>query len=220
MQQKHPSHSDRKEALIMAAAELFVERGYDQTTIEAIIERVGASKGGFYHHFQSKSDVLDAVVEKMTHQWTAYLEQRLAAPGLGAVERLNLFFKTSAQWSRERIWIIDKLLVLYRDENLLIRHKLEQLGVEASLPMLTQIIKQGNAQGVFDAPQPDETARIILLLANSLRALQSRDLARIDQQPELIEQVEQRVALGLQMMERMLAAPAGSIEPVGRELLY
>ena len=46
---------------------LFLEKGYEQTTIQDIVDQLGGlTKGAVYHHFKSKEDILDAMIERMT----------------------------------------------------------------------------------------------------------------------------------------------------------
>jgi AcrR family transcriptional regulator len=56
--------SDARDAILDAAFRLFVERGYDGTSVARILAEVPYSKGAFYHHFASKEAVLDAVVQQ------------------------------------------------------------------------------------------------------------------------------------------------------------
>ena len=45
---------------------LFIEKGYNNTTIQDIIDELGGlTKGAIYHHFSSKQDILDAVIERL-----------------------------------------------------------------------------------------------------------------------------------------------------------
>lgn len=50
---------------------LFIEKGYDNTTIQDIIDELGGlTKGAIYHHFSSKQDILDAVIERLCKNTT------------------------------------------------------------------------------------------------------------------------------------------------------
>lgn len=50
---------------------LFIEKGYDNTTIQDIIDELGGlTKGAIYHHFSSKQDILDAVIERLLQNTT------------------------------------------------------------------------------------------------------------------------------------------------------
>jgi len=51
--------------LVAAATELFAERGYDHTSIEAVLEHAGVSRGSLYHHFPGKQDLFEAVVAEL-----------------------------------------------------------------------------------------------------------------------------------------------------------
>lgn len=50
-----------KGKIISAAWELFYEQGYDDTTVEEIIEKSGTSKGSFYHYFEGKDALLGSL---------------------------------------------------------------------------------------------------------------------------------------------------------------
>lgn len=52
-----------REALIAAATELFVEQGLSQPSLDAICARAGFTRGAFYVHFQTRDDLIAAVVE-------------------------------------------------------------------------------------------------------------------------------------------------------------
>lgn len=51
----------RRASLIAAAGELFVAKGVDATTVDDIAAQAGVAKGTFYHYFQTKADMLDAL---------------------------------------------------------------------------------------------------------------------------------------------------------------
>jgi AcrR family transcriptional regulator len=54
-----------RDRLLTAGRELFGERGYDRTSIEAILERAGVARGALYHHFPTKEALFDAVLERL-----------------------------------------------------------------------------------------------------------------------------------------------------------
>ncbi len=66
-----------RERILAASLELFLERGFDGTTISDIERAVGlaAGTGSFYRHFRSKDDVFVAAIQRSA---TDYLEQFLA----------------------------------------------------------------------------------------------------------------------------------------------
>ncbi|MDP2700219.1 TetR/AcrR family transcriptional regulator [Thalassospira sp.] len=65
-----------RDRIIAAADQLFYRQGFEHTSFSDIADAVGISRGNFYHHFKSKDDILDAVIDarltntrKMLDQW-------------------------------------------------------------------------------------------------------------------------------------------------------
>ncbi|WP_225229140.1 TetR/AcrR family transcriptional regulator [Paenibacillus gallinarum] len=52
------------EQILAVSSKLFTEKGFEKTSIQDIIDELGMSKGAIYHHFKSKEDILDAVMNK------------------------------------------------------------------------------------------------------------------------------------------------------------
>lgn len=75
--QRDFEHRDR---LVVAALEAFAERGYEQASLNAILDAAGMSKGQFYHHFGSKEGLYVAVVELLLHRKRAHFLANPVAP--------------------------------------------------------------------------------------------------------------------------------------------
>ena len=61
---KYPEETVEK--ILTAAKRLFLEKGYEKTTIQDIVDQLGGlTKGAVYHHFKSKEEIMDAICEKM-----------------------------------------------------------------------------------------------------------------------------------------------------------
>ncbi len=59
---KYPEQTQEK--IVDVSIKLFIEKGYKQTIIQDILDALNLSKGGLYHHFKSKEEILEAVKEK------------------------------------------------------------------------------------------------------------------------------------------------------------
>jgi len=183
--------------LIETAGQLFASRGYDGTSVDAIIRQAGVSKGAFYHHFSSKEELLDAVTDFIVEDALQQIGEAVSDRTLGATVRLNRFLNASKVWRLAHfgLWR-EVVVVLLRDVN---------------APMLAEIIQQGVEEGVFDPPNPLETARLILQLG-----MASQDAQLLHQLEEMSEGtfvlLEQRAELLVAMLERMLGARPGSID--------
>jgi AcrR family transcriptional regulator len=79
-----PTRTDRRRArtraaLLDAARTVFAERGVEMATIAQITEQADVAKGSFYNHFQSRDDILDAVVATSRDTLAAALDRRFEA---------------------------------------------------------------------------------------------------------------------------------------------
>src|ERR1700726_1841962 len=74
---KRNSGAPTKEKLIEAATELMAEDGFHATSVQSIVDAAGATKGAFYHHFQSKDDMLIAIFERFNERRVETLREML-----------------------------------------------------------------------------------------------------------------------------------------------
>ena len=106
-----------RQHLVEVATELFAARGYEGTSIEAVLDRTGASRGSLYHHFVSKERLFEAVVERVHAQVG---EATLAAANAsGQSDAFGLLKAAELAWIRlagdpvvRRILLIDAPTVL------------------------------------------------------------------------------------------------------------
>ena len=79
----------RIDDIVNAAVEEFLEKGYDGTSMDAIARRAGISKGGLYHHFDSKEQILFVANEKLSGPVYGFMEAARQNPD--AVEGLRAY---------------------------------------------------------------------------------------------------------------------------------
>lgn len=153
----------RREAFVDVGERLVRTKGYEGMSIQDVLDDLGASRGAFYHYFDSKAALLDAVVERMTDAALADLRPVVDDPSLPAVQKLGAFFGGLAQWKSERRDLVLGLMdVWLADENAIVREKFRRGLVARLVPLLGAIITQGNGEGSFDAPDPDGTALVLV----------------------------------------------------------
>jgi AcrR family transcriptional regulator len=95
-----------RQALLDAAIELFGTAGFDATSVRSIADRAQVSKGGFYHHFESKQALLHEVHDRFIDYHLERMRELLAEPGLGADERLRRLIRDilvvgAARWRND-----------------------------------------------------------------------------------------------------------------------
>ena len=215
------AHTIRRDAFVDAAQRLIQVKGYEQLSVQEILETVGASKGAFYHYFDSKAALLDAVIQRMIADATGALEPVLTDPNLTAIEKLDGLFSGIASWKTERKeFLLALMRVWLSDENAIVREKFRR-GVVASLtPVLTTIIRQGVLEGSFTVTSPDHAARVFVSLV--LGANEHAGDLFIARQAGLVpfELVEGALAAYPEAVERILGARPGSLRWTDSDTLH
>jgi len=74
--------------ILDAAEALFSQIGYEKTTINNILEKVGIGKGTFYHYFQSKEELGDAVVARIVDYIATSVDTARSKPAINAHEKM------------------------------------------------------------------------------------------------------------------------------------
>ena len=145
----------RLDELMTAAEQLFLARGVASTTISDIVERAQVAKGTFYHYFESKQQLLEAMGQRYTEQFLERLEQATHACGHDDWEqRLVVWIRTSIRVYVET-WKLHDIVYLphHRD-----RHGQER---HAILAQLEDILLSGERAGLWQLVQASVTAQLI-----------------------------------------------------------
>ena len=186
-------------------------KGYEQMSVEEILIELGASKGGFYHYFDSKVALLEAVVERMVDAATGTMAPISTDPNLTALQQLEGMFAGLASWKADRKELMLALLrVWFCDDNAIVRDKLRQ-GMELRLtPLLAGIVRHGMADGLFSASSPDGAARVLVSLLQGANETASHLFLARQAAAVSFEDVELTLAAYAEAYERILGLPAGS----------
>lgn len=100
---KNDKKTSVKNRIIEASWKLFLEQGYENTTIEQIVKLSNTSRGAFYHHFHGKEEVLFYIAYRFDEDYEKWWES--VDPNLNALEKLkefNLFVMESLENSPYR----------------------------------------------------------------------------------------------------------------------
>ncbi|MFG6355932.1 MAG: TetR family transcriptional regulator [Acetatifactor sp.] len=160
---KHPEET--VSLILDVASRLFMEKGYEYTSIQDIIDNLGGlSKGAIYHHFRSKEDILIAVTDRMTEESNRMLEVIRDTPDLSGKEKLKTIFKASIfRPVQEDMFSTAPNL----GNNPRLLHSIFKETMMVAAPDYIQpIIEQGIADGSIRTEYPGELAELIILAAN------------------------------------------------------
>jgi AcrR family transcriptional regulator len=211
--------AQRREELLDCAQALFLDRGYDATTINEVIAKAGVSKGAFYHYFTSKEAMLEALAERFARRSLEQLGDIFEDRSPDALSRLNAFLARSRQLRREAAPMIRPLFAaIFRPENIVLYHRISAAAMVMMTPPLARIIAQGVAEGIFRTPDPAGTAAMVLQLGAAAygviaRALQATSTHEIEEAADTLEQLLKLHGIAI---DRILCVPEGSVRLVER----
>jgi AcrR family transcriptional regulator len=210
---KHPDI--RRAELLDRAAVLFVQRGYDNVSLNDLIADAGVSKGAFYHWFPSKDALISALSERSANEGFVAIEDALThCPG-NALDRLNAVLRASfdvkmKMGTPEQLAAMASLL---RPENAHLYGRILAAGESLSRPLLTRLISEGIAQGVFDTFDPEGVADMIYGLAARTNSNVLEVLDAVDEpaREHAIDVLTTRFRLHGLAADRILGLPDGSL---------
>lgn len=214
------AHAARRDEFIDAGQRLIQTRGYERFSIEELLATVGASKGAFYHYFDSKPALLEAIVERFATGVVTVVAKVVEEPGLDAVEKLQRYFGGVARLKTERKDFLDGLLpIWYSDDNAIVREKMRRQTVRRVTGPVAAIIRQGIAEGSFTLSDPDQMARVVLALIldagdEAGELYLARQTGAMD-----IDHVRARLATYAIAIERILGVPPGRLHLVDEPVL-
>ncbi len=152
----------RRKELIRAAEELFREKGCDETSVSDIVRKVGVAQGTFYYYFESKDDILDAVLD---HYLKDHLEpaiRNIMADGsLGTMPKIQGILKESLSFQTGERKVME---FLHADKNMASHQKYMLKVRDVFVPIITEVLEEGVEEGLFTVPYPRETAELMLVM--------------------------------------------------------
>jgi AcrR family transcriptional regulator len=205
-------HTVRREAFLDVAQRLVQTKGYEAMSIQDLLDELDASKGAFYHYFDSKQALLEAVVERFADSGIAALSPVLDNADLPALRRLEGIFSGIARFKAERKELVLRIMEVWNsDGNAIVREKLRRLTERIMIPLLSVVIRQGIDEGVIDAVSPDETATVLVSLMQGFGQQASDQFIARQAGTISFEVVQRSVAANTRAFERILGVPEGSL---------
>ena len=204
---------ETRQEMLAVAERLFCTKGYEATSVQDILNVLHISKGGFYHHFTSKEEVLNTLCRMRAERAGARTEdllQNLQAP----VERLNVLLHGFMPLRREEVPFMNMLLPLLRSpEGRTMGLCYQEALRDVFMPMLDREIDQAKDQGIVFPPVNDVAGIILNLINNcwldvALGLLDDAKKAQVHDNANLLNVLNRY----RRSVEVLLDAPFGSVE--------
>lgn len=156
---------ERKNEILDVAGKLFGEKGYDATSTNDILKEIGIARGTLYYHFKSKEDILDALIERMTDSLMAKAREIAGKKDVPVLQRLTLMMVALNVDNNLGYEIMEQM---HKPQNALMHQKMQERLLAGVLPIVTNLIEEGIAQGICQTDYPAEVAEMTLLYSNTV----------------------------------------------------
>ena len=203
----------KKQQILSAAEDLFCRKGYEQTSIQEIIDRLRSSKGSFYHHFENKEALLEGICRNRAASIFRAAEDCYAKES-SSVRRLDILLSGMIPLREERLSFLLMLLPVFSlPEGRTVRQYYCDALSDEFHASVSSVIRQGCQEGEMFCTDPENAASLVLFLVNRLW-VQISDRIISDEkhhdEPDLSECLRFTDSCRL-CIERFLFLPYGSV---------
>ena len=211
----------RKQEILETAEGLFCRNGYENTSIQNILDLLNISKGSFYHHYASKESLLEGICRNRAEQIYTAVSHSLQEEATAAVN-LDILLSGIIPFREEKLSFLLMLLPVFQlPEGRIVRMSYCDELLRQFKPAVINELEKGRFSGELVCHIPDITADLILSMINRLwtqicdliieseKNAGSIDLAQFLQYAECY-----RI-----MIERMLTLPYGTIKLIDVPML-
>lgn len=186
-------NNERKQELLKIAYNMFLNKGYDNTSIDDIINEAKIAKGTYYYYFESKEATLEEVINMMINDEVTSAKEILNMP-ISVPEKLvgiitSLRPKTNEQGIQN---------TLNKKENIVMHEKINNRIIEEAIPLLEQVVVEGIENKIFNCTHIKERLRMLLIMSNELFNNGEFDLNEVE--------------VFIDTTEKMLGAKKGTLE--------
>jgi AcrR family transcriptional regulator len=151
----------RRGELEAAAMQVFMHKGVARTAVSDIVKAAGVAQGTFYLYFESKTHIINAVVDRMVDGMVDAIEQAVRATDSGAVDRL-LAFRDTLLSAVEDPATRELTEIYHRPENRAVHDRMAQRIAPRLVPIMEGIVRDGVREGVFTVDDPRTAALFVL----------------------------------------------------------
>lgn len=211
-------HAARRDAILDAAQRLLMSKGYERLTIQDILDDLQISKGAFYHYFDAKPAVLEALTERLVSDSERALAPIVEYPAITALQKLRLFFAEVIRWkSKRQDLFVAMLPVWYAHDNVTFRLLVDRESAKRLAPLLSTIVRQGVDEGLFVTAYPDQAGAIIVAVIQALQDAMAQLLLGANRRSPVeptVKEIVKTHGAHMEAIERYLGVPVGMLNNV------
>ena len=151
----------RKKELLKIAYDMFLAQGYENTSVDEIIERAQIAKGTYYYHFQSKERMLEEVIDMMIDS-EAKMAEQIITMDIPVPQKIVMMITSMKPTEAEQ----PIKNALFQPENVLMHHKVRKKLITVITPLLSEVIKDGVNEGIFECDNITERVKMHLIISD------------------------------------------------------
>lgn len=193
---------ERRNEILDTAERLFVEKGFDGTSTNDILNDIGIARGTLYYHFKSKEDILDAMIERLTGRLIANASEIVRKKELPVMQRLTMTMMSLNVSGGIGQEIMKQI---HKPQNALMHQKMQTTLLSAVNPLITGLIEEGIAQGICSTDYPADVVEMVLLYSNT----SFDELAELNS-----DERRKKITAFIYNLERLLGMERGSLDEV------
>jgi AcrR family transcriptional regulator len=213
-------YSVRRNEILDTARQLVYTKGYEQMTIQDILDTLDISKGAFYHYFDSKESLLEALIDRIIDEAIQLMHPIVEDPNLSAIEKFQRYFDTLSRWkTAQKAFMLKLLQIWYTDDNAIVRQKVLYTGTQRILPELAAIIRQGIQEGVLSTPYPDQIGEVVLYIMMAFSESMAQIILSSVPGRDDLPRLETMIGMYNDALERVMGAPANILNLIDIDLI-
>lgn len=196
---------ERRNEILDVAQELFELNGYDATSTNDILAKIGIARGTLYYHFKSKEEILDAVIVRMTSELMAKADKISKDKSIPVLDRITQSIMALNVDTKIGHEVMEQM---HKPQNALMHQKMQQLLIDGVVPIITSLMEEAALEGMCDTPYPKEAVEMVMIYSN---------IAFDDLQDLEPEQMKHKIEAFIFHSERVFGMKQGALEkPLSR----
>lgn len=202
----------RRDSILKKGEELFFERGYDETSIQDILNALSISKGAFYHYFESKQVLLEEICRQKVNASIEKLRMDLVLGRLTPVQKLNMVLSQVNIFNGGDSRLNALMLkISYVDGDVNFREHIRNFMLPELCSMMQEVVREGMTDGSLFNRNPGQLSRMLLMLAYDVNDEACRMLCADPENPDCVIDIADLLNAYRDAVETLCGARFGSV---------
>lgn len=200
----------RKTEILDIAESLFYSKGYNNTTMNDILNKTGIAKGTLYYYFKSKEEILDTIIMRIIENDIINSKKIANDVNLSPVEKIyTILINQRPENVKDKEKIYDQIC---KPENWELQQKTWALSIKYLSPIIASVVEEGIEKKLFFTPYPLEIVELLLATGNTLF-----DTTLFNWNEE---ELEKRLKVFIFSIEKLLGAKEGTFINARKVILW